>query len=617
MKSSFKKIDLDSVETINLPIILTNVTVYNQNKASSIRHIYIDETGCCQLISYDEILKKQNIEIIDLLLEGAIMQGFHEIHTHSDKNMFESCNFEDKKNFVIVNNEGNLLLTGNNGTVSAHSAFQTFLLDDKSKQAQTLDQNMLALSFLQVTLVNNQIKKILYDMTEQINLKVCIPLIEKLEEVDGNFNNLDTDFKKAMHYIIYEHTAEGLQKYGLMRENSFTEISSNPSLTIILAREWQRTILSVKTIKTVDDIMKFAKSLTDAGFCYAEYFPHFLKSEHFVTRNRSIRPTKEESESRITSPLKRLAISPGIGKHFFDFLPMLPDQENNEERRRGWEAGKSAFYKVSKKIFISKLLLAFDEKYIGSKLQEIIHYIKKVENEYGNSSIQYSNALEMKALQILEIKRNNSEFYRLLKKMQRNRIPFDKKERIGKSDEEIINHYTKISSIEKLSYLFDCKKPSILIASSSGTMARTLITALDIGTYANHTNSGKSVSELFHVQKSNIICNFLMAVLVYGGHHSMLELAEIQNRLLDQVAIELHSQLENRFINDNMQKEQAIQKASKMIVKFIEKNQVRLIAAHFQDFINAIDPSVRRLIERKYKKLKQKIKLQENRVFKF
>lgn len=52
----------------------------------------------------------------------------------------------------------------------------------------------------------------------------------------------------------------------------------------------------------------------------------------------------------------------------------------------------------------------------------------------------------------------------------------------------------------------------------------------------------------FDLDKSQIFANCVMAYLVYSGHHSFLEVAEIWNRQLDFVAIEHPEQLPSGVI---------------------------------------------------------------------
>lgn len=76
------------------------------------------------------------------------------------------------------------------------------------------------------------------------------------------------------------------------------------------------------------------------------------------------------------------------------------------------------------------------------------------------------------------------------------------------------------------------KQPLPLIASPSNAAAKTLIMVLEMWLFLDHNNK-------MDLNKAQIFANCVMAYLVYSGHHSFLEVAEIWNRLLDCIAIKL------------------------------------------------------------------------------
>lgn len=87
----------------------------------------------------------------------------------------------------------------------------------------------------------------------------------------------------------------------------------------------------------------------------------------------------------------------------------------------------------------------------------------------------------------------------------------------------------------------DGKPPLPLIASPSNATAKSLIMAHGMGLFLKSNN-------LFDLDKAQIFANCLMAYLVYCGHHSVLEIMEIWNRLLDFLAIEHPEQLPSGII---------------------------------------------------------------------
>jgi hypothetical protein len=85
-------------------------------------------------------------------------------------------------------------------------------------------------------------------------------------------------------------------------------------------------------------------------------------------------------------------------------------------------------------------------------------------------------------------------------------------------------------------------KPGLpLIASPSNATAKSLIMAHGMGLFLKQ-------QELFDLDKAQIFANCLMAYLVYCGHHSVFEIMEIWNRLLDFLAIEHPEQLPSGII---------------------------------------------------------------------
>jgi hypothetical protein len=74
-----------------------------------------------------------------------------------------------------------------------------------------------------------------------------------------------------------------------------------------------------------------------------------------------------------------------------------------------------------------------------------------------------------------------------------------------------------------------------LIASPSNATAKVFIMSQGMELYLQ--------DDLFNLDKAQIFANCVMAYLVYSGHHSFLEVAEIWNRQLDFVATEDPEQL--------------------------------------------------------------------------
>lgn len=513
-----------------------------------------------------------------------------------------SINYNDSENFVILNDEGELLMNGCNGVIYSHPEFRLLAAKEKSKALQADSQNKLALAFIEEVTENQKVKEILLALALNTNEKIYVPLIDALKKANGRVSGLDSSFGKAMQYLCYEHAKEGQQKTAIFRDKSFEEIINSDELPMQLLLQLQKNLFSIESANTVEQVFSFTKAMTDAGYCYVECYLPFYKSDKFQERAGSIKPSVEELESRSPAPKKRLAVKMGVGTHFMDFIPMADKEHPATEM--AWQAGKSVFTNVSRKTFIKRVITGFDKSYSGSRLERYYFDMSHAEKKHGKSSIEYENAVAEKDAELNRLKTSNPEFYSLIMKMELNKIPFDKKMRVGETSKETIAHYAKPSSIEKLSMNYNPYDPALLISSASGTMARILIAMLDINAYGiEDLDTSRKDLESIDMHKVRIFCNLLISVLIYGGHHSFIELAESANRLFDQMAIELQKTLEHSFKEQGMPNEEAENKVGKIITRFINNNQIRIITANFDDCINAIDETVRASVEDKYNRL--------------
>lgn len=105
------------------------------------------------------------------------------------------------------------------------------------------------------------------------------------------------------------------------------------------------------------------------------------------------------------------------------------------------------------------------------------------------------------------------------------RIPFNPTER----PEDFTQLNIPLPSIQKLARLGPDGTPLPLVATTSGTAARALIAVQDLGGF----NSGQS----FDPERAQYLSTLLCGTMVHGGHHSVLEVGEIHNRLIDCQAI--------------------------------------------------------------------------------
>jgi len=149
-------------------------------------------------------------------------------------------------------------------------------------------------------------------------------------------------------------------------------------------------------------------------------------------------------------------------------------------------------------------------------------------------------------------------------------VPLDKEER------KEISTYVKPTFIERIGSTSGLP----VIASSSGTAGRPLIALYHFDFF----NKGNE----FDFDKARILSNCLFGVLVYGGHHTYIELVEPYNRLLDAAAID--------YIEKNKGKD-----ASQFIAKQVPVVQ----SGEVEDLLLFIHPSIRKSVEERMIKIEK------------
>ncbi len=146
-----------------------------------------------------------------------------------------------------------------------------------------------------------------------------------------------------MGYLINEHSSKGRQKTGVLKNHTAKEISDDPSLIQSLLENLTKNLSFNDGLKNKADVEKCLKALTDACFCYVEYFPH--NNESYKLFKSLIMPSEQESFARIkyseVGQSGKLAINSGIGKSELDIVDEGKAPEN------AYASGKSTYTSVN------------------------------------------------------------------------------------------------------------------------------------------------------------------------------------------------------------------------------------------------------------------------------
>lgn len=360
--------------------------------------------------------------------------------------------------------------------------------------------SLFAKSILELVIRDNTSKEHLAFFAEILNNLVIKPILQKLEKAD----DLRPYEQKSIKILAYAHSKDDLQWGAVMLPFSNAKIVADRTLQIKLFKNLstQLTKPHILAIQDLDDLACTIKSLNDAAFLYVEEFPEAIHSPDFDFIKRTIFPTPEELAIRIArneiGQDTHFATSYGIGKMQDDIAPSNKIPASSARKHK---AGK-AFFDSADVYKRAQLTASSYDK-----------LIKNREDYRANGD--FENLLEIE-----------KQLDPLKKKMLFYHIPLNPDER----PEDFKKLPIPKPSIQKLSSLDPQKEPLPLIATVSGTSARTLITLHDIQAFMKDGKFNKDSAQYL----SMILCGFM----IHAGHHSLLEVAEIYNRLLDCQALQ-------------------------------------------------------------------------------
>ncbi|MBA2655549.1 MAG: hypothetical protein H0U70_01020 [Tatlockia sp.] len=367
--------------------------------------------------------------------------------------------------------------------------------------------NRFALAILNSTLKSSQCLKVLGKSASIVFAKIIEPLLTKLSKDQG----LNEAEQKTIAFLAREHTKEGMQWGGCMRNFAFAIVMANKNSQLALLLQISHNLQRQPNDR--DSLAGFMKAMTDCCYCHVEYLKGELSLEEKELK-AGVSPTIEELAIRISRADMKLkeqaAISYGIDRvNGIDVIDMPKDKQRPSNVERFDKAGKVAFVTADVKTKSDLLAKKYDE--MERREDELLERCRKEENK---------NPITLQQLTAIRL-----ELDKLRKEMNYYLIPTNPNYR------EVNPSYLPTPSIQKLAHSeITGKEPLPLVATASGTTARTLIALQNLGAFGHDSAN-------FDVESAQYVATALCGTIVTGGHHSFLEVAEIYNRLLDYHAI--------------------------------------------------------------------------------
>lgn len=443
------------------------------------------------------------------------------------------------------------------------------------------EDSAFAEAILPVVVKSVLARKALAIAANKLREHVIAPILVKLKS--GGVLNAEEN--EVMNFLATEHSSDGMQWGGVVPQLSKQDILGSPDNKLLLVSRIDERLnpAYISHIADQEALAGTMKAITDCSFCYVEK----LKSKHtkdFTLIKNGIFPTPEELAIRVmrteVGEPPQIAISYGIGTTpGVDIAPkgtVLPpgatrahgagkavflgadtfermnvtarDYDNtiqtladirkkiseNEGRdntvlEKERETHLADLKKLSAQMIFYKIPLLPEYRELR---EQSLHQITRVydkalksldsinrkilDNSGGENHVLYAN--RETCIENLKQASANMAFYK---------IPFEPEQR----DIELRSHGVRKPGIQKLAEWGGDQNDALpLVATASGTTARTLIALHDLGAFTSV--EGGFVSEI-----AQYVSSALCGTIVHGGHHSVLEVAEMYNRLLDHNAI--------------------------------------------------------------------------------
>lgn len=336
-------------------------------------------------------------------------------------------------------------------------------------------ENALSYKMLEEAAANTVIKQTLREISLVLISNVLTPIRQKLKEVK-QFSDLPKEYQEMLENMAAEHSAERRQYGALMPEIESSQIilSSMENIQQLIDAQ-EKYLLNIDKISTVDEMAVALKIIVELGYTHYEA-PESWHHEHFKTINDFVSTTKEEIDIRVF----RSELGEAAQLALTHGIGRTATDLGLQSAGKGYNAGKAAFSTVSMKARLELLCKEYDRTKLAKYADKMTYY----------------------------------------------KIPLDKDER------EPIEVYEKKweTFFEKLIKDPITKESLPLIASVSRATTRVIVTLQDLEAFNKQDGS-------FDFDKAQILANCMMGFIVYAGHHSIVEVSEVYNRLLDYVAI--------------------------------------------------------------------------------
>jgi hypothetical protein len=387
----------------------------------------------------------------------------------------------------------------------------------------TDNDNRFARAILEDAIGHPHSKEALARAAHTVLERVIEPILIKLRQGGA----LEKSEANTIEFLAREHSRDGLQWGGVFQTNSKTQILATNQNKIQLLEKIsaQLTPQNVQSIHSIDHLASVTKCLTDACFCYVEYLKQpngQAEDNEYELLKRMITPTPEELNIRLKAIddmgwEEQLATTYGIGRE--PGVDIASISNIPETAVRAHKAGKAVF-----------------------AMTDVMAKAKVVIKKYAGAKFNYNEALERYSRtrspeNALFLENSHNELLKCTESMLFYRIPLN-----ALGNMPLNPPYPGIQRLAGLTQ--PSQAPLPLVATASGTTARTLIALQDMGVF--------STAGDFNQRTAQYISTLLCGTLVHGGHHSVLEVAEMYNRLIDYHAVNALDHAGNTGNEENM-----------------------------------------------------------------
>ena len=377
-------------------------------------------------------------------------------------------------------------------------------------------ENNLGREMLRESARNDRVKDILQFVADVLNQRVLNPLIEAADEATSFQEITSQEYCAAITQLATMHSDQEKQYGGLLRDKYINgeAITSSKTNMVELLSTLKKTLTNIKaTANTPDKIANVIKVIVDLGFSYVEKLPS-LHAETFHRINEMLWLSPEEMNIRIMrkelGEPPKLATKLGIG---------IDDLKTVDEAMHGqyYIAGKSVYSGVDIEMRLALTAKAFDAVYVAlqnAKISNDKPAIESTKKDYDS---------------FIEKQRTNFGSQWVAALIEHQDFPGGVETAfLEMKTKGMFSQYAK--KFEPSSIKLARNTGVSLVTTISGSTARALITLQDL--------DGFNTDGKFDLEKAQIVANCMMGFFICAGHHSLTEVAESYNRLIDYVVLE-------------------------------------------------------------------------------